>query len=78
MQTNIDRFLTVLTGQYEYLFTLPEYQVAASRQTPADLARKMTVGLRAGTADKDGEGVKRTCKVLGIKHTYKAIREYLA
>jgi hypothetical protein len=37
----------------------------------------MCAGLADGTADKSGEGVKRTCAVLGIKHTYKAIKAYL-
>jgi hypothetical protein len=38
----------------------------------------MTQFLKDGTgANKDGEGVKRTCKILGIKHTYKAIQTYL-
>ncbi len=31
----------------------------------------MTRGLINGSASKDGEGITRTCKVLGIKHTYK-------
>ena len=74
---NLERFKTILTDQYTQLFETPDYAMAKSRYTPEGLAHKMTIGLHAGTADKDGEGIKRTCKALGIKHTYKAIREYL-
>ena len=37
----------------------------------------MTLALAKGEANKDGEGIKRVCKRLGIKYTYKAIGEYL-
>ena len=37
----------------------------------------MTKGLTNGSASKDGEGIKKTCERLKIKHTYKAIREFL-
>ncbi len=75
--TNKDRFEIVLIEQYIYLFTLPEYERAADKWTPEELTKKMIAGLLDGTADKDGEGIKRTCKVLGIKHTYKTIKEFL-
>ena len=52
--------------------------MAASRYTPQELAEKMTRGLINGSASKDGEGITRTCKVLGIKHTYKAIKAFLS
>lgn len=42
------------------------------------LAMRMTDGMLAGTADKDGDAIKATCKALGIKHTYKAIKEFCA
>jgi len=77
-QINLDRFHEELTKHYTDLFAAdPEYAYSASRTTPAELARKMTLGLDNGTADKDGEGVRRTCKALGINHTYKAIRAFL-
>ena len=37
----------------------------------------MTVGLAKGGANKDGEGIKRACKAVGIKHTYAAISAFL-
>lgn len=78
-QINLDRFYEVLTKHYAELFKNdPEYAYSASRTTPSELARKMTLGLDQGSANKDGDGIKRTCKELGIAHTYKAIRAFLS
>jgi hypothetical protein len=77
MSNNIERFKTVLTDQYTQLFELPEYALAAARHSPETLANKMTESLLAGSANKDAEGIKRTCKALGISYTYKAIESYL-
>lgn len=74
---NLERFKTILADQYTQLFETPDYAMAKRLHTPESMAHKMTIGLHTGSADKDGEGIKRTCKALGIKHTYKAIREYL-
>lgn len=38
---------------------------------------KIATGLLDGSASKDGDGVKRTCAVFGIKHTYNAIYKFL-
>jgi hypothetical protein len=77
-QAKFDLFATTLAKHYEYLFASnTDYAYAASRTNPTDLARKMTIGLSTGQASKDGDGIKLTCKELGIKNTYKAIREYL-
>ena len=77
-QAQFDKFYATLAEQYRALFQTPEYAIAAARYTPEDLARKMTCGLAAGTANKDGEGIIKTCKALGIPHTYKAIRAYIS
>lgn len=42
-----------------------------------ELAHKITLGLVKGSASKDSKAVKLTCKKLGIKHTYKAIQEFI-
>lgn len=79
LDANLNRFYEVLAEHYRDLFTSDaDYTYAAQRTTPEDLARKMTLSLDAGTANKDGDGIKRTCKTLGIPHTYKAIRAYLS
>jgi hypothetical protein len=75
--SNKKRFTTILQGQYEHLFTLQKYAYVAGRNTPADLAKKMVDGLIDGSAMKDGEGIKITCKVLGVKYTYTAIKDFL-
>ena len=78
-QENFDNFYRLLTEAYADLFvTSDEYAYAATQTTPAELARKMTIGLDTGSANKDGEGIRRVCKKLGIPHTYKAIRAYLS
>lgn len=78
LKTNKERFIEVYTEKLRYEFTYnQEYFYSAARTTPKDLALKMTEGLIAGTANKDGDAIKKTCKQLGIKHTYKAIKEYL-
>jgi hypothetical protein len=77
-QTNADKFRAALEAAYAELFANDaDYAFSASRTTPAELAAKMTDGLRTGRANHDGTGIKRACKAVGIKHTGKAIREYL-
>ena len=52
---NVDRFHAVLSDQYAQLFETPDYAMAKARHTPDGLARKMTLGLIEGTANKDGD-----------------------
>ena len=77
-QINLVLFFETLASEYERLFaTDPEYAYSAAHIAPRDLARKMTLGLDRGSANKDGQGIKNTCRKLEINHTYKAIRAYL-
>lgn len=79
MKTNLTKFCAQLSKEYAELFKSdPEYAYSASRTTPDALANKMSLGLANGTANKDGEGIKRTCKFFKINHTYKAIKEFLS
>lgn len=39
---------------------------------------RMRTAIERGTFNKDGQAMKATCKALGIKHTYTAIREYIS
>ena len=76
--TNIEKFTTVLTRHYSELFDSdPDYGYSKGRLTPMALAKIMADGLRTGSANKDGKGIKRTCKELGIKYTYTEIKEFL-
>jgi hypothetical protein len=84
-QANRAIFELHLMRAYADLFVNdPEYAYSAARCTPSELAYKMTLGLARNEANKDGgrlpcnlKGIKRACKLLGIKYTYKAIDEYL-
>lgn len=38
---------------------------------------RMVYAITKGTFNKDSESFKWTCKELGIKHTYKAIQEFI-
>ena len=75
--SNREKFIEVLTKHYEELFKNPKYHVAAAKFTPSSLAVTMTAALVAGNGDKDGDGIKLTLKELGIKNTFKAVKEYL-
>lgn len=76
--TNQTKFRLALQCAYTDLFaSSPEYAFSAAKTTPEALAAKMTAGLANGSANKDGDGIKRACKACGIKPTYKAIRAYL-
>ncbi len=39
---------------------------------------RMRDAIIKGTFNKDSESLSQTCKTLGIKYTYKAIKEYIA
>ena len=73
-------FTDYLESQYLRLFSEQEqaYALAMRKYTPRMLAERMVAGLADGSANKDGEGIKNTCKHFGIKYTYKAIKEFLA
>ena len=78
-QVNLDTFCETLTDQYRTLFVSdPNYAHVASQLTPEALARKMTLGLDNGTANKDGKAIRNACRILKIAYTYKAIRAYLS
>ena len=79
MQTNVDIFKAELVKQYRRLINEGEadYIPVFMRMTPEELAEKMIPAFIRGSASKDGKGIQRTCKALGIKHTYKAINEFL-
>jgi len=77
MQTKVDIFKAELIKQYHNLKDDPEYLAVFRWNTPEDLAYKMMAAFKNGSANKDGKGIQRTCKALEIKHTYKAINEFL-
>ncbi len=79
MTPNTARFRDALIDAYRDLFANdPDYAYSASRCTPESLADKMIPSLADGSANKDGKGIARACKVVGIKPTWKSIRAFLA
>ncbi len=77
-KSNLDKFTDALEIAYVDLFANdPRYNYVSKRTTPRDLSVKMTSHLVDGRGDKDGNGVKMVCKLLGIKSTYKAISAFL-
>lgn len=92
MDSNTERFRAALEAAYVDLFANhPDYahhgrsqtlygnggSTVLAATTPASLAARMTEGLRTGSAHHGGEGIKRACKALNIKHTRTAITAYL-
>lgn len=73
---NKQLFEQTLTEEYKTLYaTDPAYSTFTI--SPEDLAKRMTHALYRTSGNKDGKGIKRTCKKLGINYTYKAISEFL-
>lgn len=67
----------------EYAKWLREYrnQCPNEYEWPVEMMdtvlERMSAAIRRGSFSKDGKAFAATCKVLGIKNTYKAISEYL-
>lgn len=76
--TNKQIFQAALEKNYTKLFTVPNQTGKSIVTTPAALAERMTNGLANNTANKDGAGIKNTCKELGIKYTYTEIQQFLS
>jgi hypothetical protein len=73
-----DQLTKIYGANAEWLAQLP---ASLKRNNPAEslraLAEKMTEGLITGRANKDTDAIKRTCRLIGIKPTYKAITAFL-
>jgi hypothetical protein len=75
---NIIKFQETLAKHYRELFdTDKEYAYSKLRNTPEQLADKMTLSLITKQGSIEGKGIRRTCKELGIKHTYAGVNAYL-
>ena len=76
---NIDKFMTVYEKHLEQCVTeLPDRYAWVGKLTVRVVVDRMRPAIVGGTFDKGSEAFKRTCKELGIKHTYKAIKAFLA
>ncbi len=79
MQTNVEKFRSELSKQIARLINEGEadYMPPFTRMTPDGLAERITAAFIRKSANKEEKGIQRTCKALGIKHTYKAINDFL-
>lgn len=76
--TNRERFEAVYREELpKAVLKYPEDYAWPVEQAPV-VADKMMRALDAGTFNKDSRAFRATCKVLGIKHTYQAIRAFVA
>lgn len=74
--TNMDRFKATYAKQLEQVRRdKPDYYTWTWDQLPIVTAR-MLDAIEKGSFNKDSLAFKQTCKELGIKHTYKAIRDF--
>ena len=74
--SNFDKFSTLYRKYLkEASETDPAYALIKGRTD--DVAEKMLHALTRKSANKDGYAFKKTCKELGIKHTYTEIYKYL-
>lgn len=84
--TNIERFIAVYAsnlraihgGDAAWLARLPaDVRKETPEKTFEAFAKQTTTNLVRGTGSKNTDALKRTCLHFGIKHTYKAITEYV-
>ena len=73
-----EKQLAIEYGTNEQWLTMLANNPPDRPRTIPELAVRMTDGLKTGRANKDGNAIKRTCKALGIKFTYTAIKEFLS
>ncbi len=72
------QFRKALETAYADLFANnADYAYSASKTSPAELAKRMLNAAVTGSINIDGEGVRRACKACGIKHTLRAVLEFV-
>jgi hypothetical protein len=70
-------FLAVYSVELEKcVMAFPEKYAWSLTELPVVLVR-MASGIERGSFNKDSAAFSKTCKAFGIKHTYKAISEFL-
>ena len=75
--TNFERFAEEFRRQLE--IAMREHPEDYMRGVTASvIADRMIEAFKARTYNKDGRAVRATCKVLGVKHTYRDINAFLS
>jgi hypothetical protein len=77
LMTNPETFITTYREQLRIAIeTHPEEYAYPVSELDFVVAR-MTAAIERGSFNKDSRAFRATCKVLGIKHTYQAIKAYM-
>ena len=73
---NLEKFKQVYTEKLKEIRTKkPDYYLWPIEDLPL-VTKRMLTAIEQGNFNKDSLAFKHTCKELGIKHTYKAIKEF--
>lgn len=76
--SNYDRFMATYTAELgKAVAARPADYCWPAGATVESVAVKMGKAIIAGSYSKGGSGIRRTCKALGIVHTYKAINAFI-
>lgn len=74
---NFQCFLDIYRTELEKAVKSNPEQYAWNIQELEVVFKRMSAAIEHGSFNKDSEAIKRTCKALNIKHTYRAIDEFI-
>jgi hypothetical protein len=75
---NFECFLEVYAEKLREALKLHPEQYSWPESELPKVLERMRAAIERGTFNKDGYAFKATCKELKIKHTYKAIQEFIS
>lgn len=75
--TNRELFKSTYAKHLEQCIVAYPTDYLWTRDELPDVLGRMFIAIDKMSFDKDSHAFKKTCKTLGIKHTYKAIKTYL-
>ena len=74
----METFITELGKQLNNCITHRAEKYAYSVEHIPGMLERFRNAIQHNAFDKEGDAFKATCKALKIKHTYKAIKEFIA
>lgn len=77
VNVNRDKFYQFINTYANFLYANYKANINNYAMDYEKTLELMTHAILKGTANKDSDSFKQTCKALKIKHTYKAIDEFL-
>jgi hypothetical protein len=75
--SNLEKFLTAYRTELHSNVVANPTDYAWTPDKFDDVYARMEAAIKRGSFNKDSQTFKAVCKHLGIKHTYKAIGEYI-